>query len=385
MRIGWKRGRDEGQRGRNSIVVVGGSRLGQYCLAFLVGVTVSSFYHHHQPHSSSLSTSRRTNEKKEQQEATAVVHRLRRQNTERRQQDVVVDDGWKSIDVFLGQPRDDDKKDDIIVGGGKSQCDQDKLVLALLQEKQRNGYFIDLAANDAIALSNTYQLERNYGWQGVCIEPNPRYWDNLVRLRKCQVAAAVVGSTKKNERVDFFLIEGGRAPSAGILGFDNKVADVGKSKKQGRSVPFYTVPLAEILARYNAPTVIDYLSLDVEGAEYYVMRDFPFDSYAFRILTIERPTQELVDLLYQHRYIYVAANNEHGMETLFLHLDHYYDQQHRGDNDSVIIKTAVESVGWRFGSTKWIDVTGGGGGGTITAQQQRGRLLLTPPKVIGTK
>jgi hypothetical protein len=376
MRIGWKRGRDEGQRGRNNIFV-GSSRLGRQCLAFLIGVTVSSLYHH----SSSSSSSRRTDEG---EEATAV-HRHRRQNTERRQQDVVVDDGWKSIDVFLGQPRDDDdKKDDIIVvGGGKSQCDQDKLVLALLQEKQRNGYFIDLAANDAIALSNTYQLERHYGWSGICIEPNPRYWDNLVRLRTCHVAAAVVGGKTRNERVNFFLIEGGRAPSAGILGFDNKMTDVGdkSKKKQGRSVPFYTVPLVEILDRYNAPTVIDYLSLDVEGAEYYVMRDFPFDSYAFRILTIERPTQELVDLLYQHRYIYVAANNEHGMETLFLHLDHYYDQQNQHDDS--VVQTAVESVGWRFGSTKWIDIVGGAG--TMTAQQQQRGRLLTPPKVIGTK
>jgi hypothetical protein len=79
----------------------------------------------------------------------------------------------------------------------------------------------------------------------------------------------------------------------------------------------FTVPLREILDRFEVPKHFDYLSLDVEGAEYLVMKDFPFDQYSMKILTIERPKQELVDLLYQHGYVYLAAFNQFGDETLW--------------------------------------------------------------------
>lgn len=57
----------------------------------------------------------------------------------------------------------------------KSQIDQDKIISALttqLQTKETASnqrlYFVDLAANDAIQLSNTLQLEEE-GWHGLCI------------------------------------------------------------------------------------------------------------------------------------------------------------------------------------------------------------------------
>jgi hypothetical protein len=76
-----------------------------------------------------------------------------------------------------------------------SQARQDELVVALLRNKT-NGYFIDLAANDAVQLSNTYALERYYQWQGVCIEPNPMYWYNLTAFRTCVIIGAVVGDQR---------------------------------------------------------------------------------------------------------------------------------------------------------------------------------------------
>ena len=36
----------------------------------------------------------------------------------------------------------------------------------------RPRYFVDLAANHAIYLSNTRSLERDHGWEGTCIEAN---------------------------------------------------------------------------------------------------------------------------------------------------------------------------------------------------------------------
>ena len=77
-------------------------------------------------------------------------------------------------------------------------------------------------------------------------------------------------------------------PFGGIVGkeFNNK--------KQKDAVPRYTASLLTILKKFNAPKVIDYLSLDVEGAEEFIMKGFPFHRpYTFKVISIERPKEEL--------------------------------------------------------------------------------------------
>lgn len=175
---------------------------------------------------------------------------------------VAEEEGWRSIQVFSGPPK------SFTPNMLYSEVRQDAVVLALMRHQP--GYFIDLASNDAQFLSNTAALERSYNWTGLCIEPNPKYWYDLAMTRKCQVVAAVVGDIR-NEPVDFQMEKEGLG---GIIGenFDNQQAD------DSSRVPSFTVTLLEILKRNNAPNVIDYMSLDIEGAESYVMMHFPFTS-----------------------------------------------------------------------------------------------------------
>lgn len=79
-----------------------------------------------------------------------------------------------------------------------------------------------------------------------------------------------------------------------------------------------TNTLGNILDRYGAPSVIDYLSLDVEGQEYEILRTFPFDKYAFRCMTVEHnaPHQgdamqkKIRDVLERNGYIFVKGNDD---------------------------------------------------------------------------
>lgn len=50
-----------------------------------------------------------------------------------------------------------------------SQAGQDDFVLAILKNK-RNGCFLELGASDAVQISNTYLLEKEFGWTGLMIE-----------------------------------------------------------------------------------------------------------------------------------------------------------------------------------------------------------------------
>lgn len=152
--------------------------------------------------------------------------------------------GWKQISVFYGNlsllPTPS--------GMWPSQSQQDTIVAELFHNK-RKGYFVDLAANDAYTLSNTYGLEKELDWQGLCIEANPRYWRNL-SFRNCHVAAAVVG-TARMEKVQFNL----QGVLGGIVGdgFDNS------EEAAKHPTPFFTTTLKEIFALYQTPILIDYM------------------------------------------------------------------------------------------------------------------------------
>jgi Methyltransferase FkbM domain len=231
------------------------------------------------------------------------------------------DEGWKLIHVYVGKNATVQHTADASTIPNDffhstqwfSQLRQDFLVSRLLYEK-RGGYFVDLAANDAIRISNTFALETYYGWTGLAIEPNPIYWSGLA-FRKCDIAAAVVGKISGEELR--FKFPKRAAPKGGLVGdeFDNKQG--GNSATDEDQMRF-TVTIRDIFERFQTPAVIDYLSLDVEGAETFVMESFPFDQYRFNLLTVERADSTLCKLLERNGYIQLKQLKRWG-ETLWVH------------------------------------------------------------------
>ena len=95
--------------------------------------------------------------------------------------------------------------------------------------------------------------------------------------------------------------------NGGLLGgivdpdFENKHAD-----KWGFVMePHYTVTLSDLFERYNMLHIIDYLSLDIEGAGSYIMKDFPFQHYKMKIMMIEWPKDDLQELLNKNGYVFL--------------------------------------------------------------------------------
>ena len=53
-----------------------------------------------------------------------------------------------------------------------SQFGQDKFIIENIFKMKKNGFFIEAGAGDGINISNTYVLEKQYNWNGLCVEPN---------------------------------------------------------------------------------------------------------------------------------------------------------------------------------------------------------------------
>jgi FkbM family methyltransferase len=160
-----------------------------------------------------------------------------------------------------------------------SQFGQDLHIINDIYNRKKNGYFIEIGAYDGISMSNTYLLEKNYQWNGICIEPNPRYFNKLNNVRKSiNINNAVY--INDNEELSFIDDMNG-----GCSGFVNTNSHnfLGNSPV----IKVKTKNLTTILDENNAPHFIDYLSIDTEGSEFDILNSHNFDKYKFGYITVE--------------------------------------------------------------------------------------------------
>ena len=222
--------------------------------------------------------------------------------------DITIPSGnsWKSLNVWIGNHSIGLRK-----GHSFSQVGQD-LVVSTLLRCLKEGFFIDLAANDATRFSNTAMLESTLHWNGICIEPNPKYWKRLA-YRKCQFVGAVVGA--HDDDVVSFLFND---VFGGIQGLRNGKYGNPTDSKGAKMEKSPVISFTSLLQNFNAPSIIDYLSLDIEGAETLAMKAFPFHAYKIRVITVERPDQELQKLLKENGYIFALKLGGFG-EQVYVH------------------------------------------------------------------
>ncbi len=189
-----------------------------------------------------------------------------------------------------------------------SQLGQDLWVLEKSAFK-RGGYFVEFGATDGILLSNTYLLEKQFGWTGLCAEPNPDYFAELQKNRTCTVSDVCIGA-QTGQEVDFILADefGTMVQYAGT---DTHAKRREAFQNTGRVLRLRTTSLADFLALHNAPREIDYLSIDTEGSEFDILEAFPFDRWKIRLISAEHNFTEMrskiADLLGSHGYARTEA------------------------------------------------------------------------------
>lgn len=162
-----------------------------------------------------------------------------------------------------------------------SQLGQDLLVAWVLNEKQ-NGYFVDFGATDGVGLSNTYLLEKNYGWNGIACEPGHSYQEDLHVNRNCHIDSDCVYTTT-GRQVEFLDTDLKGLSTISMYASSDMHAQL---REAGVRYNVTTVTLDDLLDRYDAPEVIDYMSIDTEGSELDILLSYSFSRH-INMMTVE--------------------------------------------------------------------------------------------------
>lgn len=163
-------------------------------------------------------------------------------------------------------------------------------LIAAFFSARRNGFFVEVGANEPRVRSQTYDLEQA-GWTGLLIEPQP---DLAARLRAERHARVfeVACSSPANAGRKLPLHLAGPLSSLDRSGMAPSATPAGTLR-----VPTRT--LDSILEEVGAPKGFDFLSIDVEGHEVEVLRGLDLGRWHPKLILLE---DHVVDLS-KHRYL----------------------------------------------------------------------------------
>jgi FkbM family methyltransferase len=178
----------------------------------------------------------------------------------------------------------------------KSQILQDLWVGYELGEK-REGFFVEFGATNGLVNSNTWLLEKKYGWRGVLAEPNPVWHSMLDANRNCAIDHRCVGSS--TGKIVAFLATNASDPELSSIAEFANGDHFAEVRAEGTEIKVETVSLNELLIEHRAPIDVDYLSIDTEGSKYDILSHFDFSRHVIRLISVEqnRHTEATIESL----------------------------------------------------------------------------------------
>jgi FkbM family methyltransferase len=172
-----------------------------------------------------------------------------------------------------------------------SQDNQDRYLETNIFKGYKNGFYVDVGAHDGISLNNTLYFERNNNWTGINIEPIKKVFDNLVinRPNNINLNYAVCNNDGETE---FFCNTGYTEMLSGIKdNFDirhfNRVQRENQQNGSTTEVIKVKTKKLETILDENNIKHINYLSIDVEGAEFEVIKSINFNKVFIDVIAFE--------------------------------------------------------------------------------------------------
>jgi len=196
-----------------------------------------------------------------------------------------------------------------------SQCNQDSWLQENVFRGFKNGTFMDVGAHDGIFINNTLYFERTHGWSGINIEPINDVFSRLVDNRPNCINLNCAVSTI-NGKAEFIMNTGHTEMISGL----KDQYDPRHLQRLNRELSMHggyskvvvvDTKRIDTICEENGITHINYLSIDVEGAEYDVVRSINFDKIFIDVIGFENNYEDtsfpIVEYLRSKGYVLIRA------------------------------------------------------------------------------
>lgn len=147
----------------------------------------------------------------------------------------------------------------------------------------RAGIYCEFGATNGKSLSNTFFLEAERNWRGVLAEPGRNWHAQLSANRPhAQIDHRCVHAIT-GANIEFYEAEIGEY-STTVSDFSRDAHGSHRSKNKSYFVE--TVSLNDLLDQHGLDR-LDYLSVDTEGSEFLILKEFSFDKFRPKLITVE--------------------------------------------------------------------------------------------------
>jgi FkbM family methyltransferase len=178
-----------------------------------------------------------------------------------------------------------------------SQYNQDEYLETTIFKGYKDGFYVDVGAHDGVSLNNTLYFEKNNNWNGINIEPIKGVFDMLVKNRhgSTNINCAICN---RDGEADFYLNEGYTEMLSGIIeNYDarhlERLMNENTEKSATTQIVKVNTKRLETIFDEHAVSHINYLSIDVEGAEFEVIKSINFDKVFIDVIGFENNYSEV--------------------------------------------------------------------------------------------
>lgn len=172
-----------------------------------------------------------------------------------------------------------------------SQFQQDEYLETNIFKGYKNGFYVDVGAHDGVSINNTLYFEKNNNWTGINIEPIKIVFDRLVSNRHTNINYNCAVCNQDGE-TDFLCNTGYTEMISGIKDtFDTRHLERLESENRGYGSTTEVIKVntkkLETIFDENNVSHVNYLSIDVEGAEFEVIKSINFDKVFIDVIGFE--------------------------------------------------------------------------------------------------
>ena len=194
-----------------------------------------------------------------------------------------------------------------------SQDNQDFYLENNIFKGYKNGFYVDVGAHDGISINNTLYFEKNNNWTGINIEPIKKVFDKLVinRPNNININCAVCNNDGETE---FLNNTGYTEMISGIKNsFDPRhLQRLQKENKQmGSTTEVIKVNTKKLETIFDENNIlhVNYLSIDVEGAEFEVIKSINFDKVFIDVIGFENNFNDvsipIIEYLVNKNFVFI--------------------------------------------------------------------------------